>query len=182
MAPYVPGQLATLGEGLPAHSAVIGPVAGVSPAVGGQGMLGQEVMVTKLAGKVRLEGAGLREGRRRRWRKGRRKHQASGGAAGVVVIPLSELPEPHGKVQGLHVAGGGGGGVRLTGASEAQRGGLEGRSEGLAQVTRVECGRSGLVRFESSLSSFSSPSSSHVRVFFPLLLVDAEGVDVLSVL
>lgn len=94
MAPYVTGKLATLGEGLPAHSAVIGPLAGVSPAVDGQGAQGLEVLVARLAVEVSLECASLRKGRGCWWRRGRRRHQASGGAACGVIIPHGELPEP----------------------------------------------------------------------------------------
>lgn len=60
----------------------------------------------------------------------------------------------------------------LTGAMEAQSGRLEGRGEGLAEVAWVQSGSSRFVLFQGSSSS----------LFFLILLVDAEGVCVLSVL
>lgn len=65
----------------------------------------------------------------------------------------------------------------LTGATEAQGRGLEGRGKRLAKVTRVQSGCSRFVLFKTS-----SFSSSHVYVILLVLLVDAEGVYVLSVL
>lgn len=64
----------------------------------------------------------------------------------------------------------------LTGATEAQGGGLEGRGESLAQAARVQSGCSWLMLFESSSSSSSSD------VVLLVLLVNAEGVCVLGVL
>lgn len=61
----------------------------------------------------------------------------------------------------------------LTGAAEAQIGRLKGRGKSLAQVARVQ---SGCSRLESA--SFASPCG----VVFVVLLVDADGVCVLSVL
>lgn len=66
--------------------------------------------------------------------------------------------------------------VCLTGATEAQGGGLKGRGKCLAQVARVKGGCSSLVLLKSS----SFASSCNVALL--VLLVDAEGVRVLSVL
>lgn len=64
----------------------------------------------------------------------------------------------------------------LTGATEAQGGRLKGRGKSLAQVARVKCGCSRLVLLKSS----SFASSCYVALL--VLLVDDEGVRVLSVL
>lgn len=64
----------------------------------------------------------------------------------------------------------------LTGATEAQGRGLKGRGKSLAQVARVKGGCSRLVPLKSS----SFASSCNVALL--VLLVDAEGVPVLSML
>lgn len=101
MAPYVTGELATLGEGLTAHAAVIGPLAGVSLAVGRQGAQGLEALITWLTVEVSLEGGSLRKRRGCRWGGGWGRHQASGGAACGGIAALGKLPEPQRKVQRL---------------------------------------------------------------------------------
>lgn len=64
----------------------------------------------------------------------------------------------------------------LTRAIEAQGGGLKGRGKSFAQVARVQSGCSSFVLFKSS------SCASFCNVALLALLIDAEGVCVLSVL
>ncbi len=133
--PHVSCQFATLRERELAHAAVVGPIAGVSAAVGGQAAHRLKTLAAQLAGEGCVKWRSW-VGKRwsGRWRWGRYY-------SAVVVANLRQALQTHGEVQALQVTWCNAGAVgKLVKGGRSPRGRLECRGQCGTQVTWIHGG------------------------------------------